>query len=422
MRVMVNCLPAGGPETGGGFTFVSGLLEALARIDGENEYILVVSDANRARFDFGRANFRCVTVPHAISHGALRVLSDSLLLPAMARSQRADLFFSPNDALPQGLRCRTIVGALNVIYYYPLSLSLWKSVNRRQRWRLKLQRAYYERKTPDALRRADRVLAISNETRNQILKHVPGVSPDRVAVIYPGVPGWIDAIERRAPEATARTISAAAAAGDAASDMAEVGQSAAVLAAVDLPAQEPHFLCVSALVPYKNFDRLIEAFADFVQHDESGHRLVIVGRAQYPSYQADLEALASRLGVRNRVEFRGFVSYAELAALYRATTGFFLLSTCESFGFPILEAMSSGAPVVVSDLSTLPEIAASAGATVDPADISRIASLMRRLATSAEWRSALRDRSLTRARDFRWDATAEQFLALAADALKDNTS
>jgi glycosyltransferase involved in cell wall biosynthesis len=413
MRVMVNCLPAGGPETGGGFTFVSGLLEALARIDGENEYVLVVSDANRARFDFGRANFQCVTVPHAITHGALRVLSDNLLLPAIAHSRRADLFFSPNDALPRGLRCRTIVGALNVIYYYPLSLSLWKSVNRRQHWRLKLQRAYYESRTPDALRRADRVLAISNETRNQILKHVPGVLPERVAVIYPGVPGWIDAAELRASAAAART----------ASDTAATGESAADVAASEPGAGHgPYFLCVSALTPYKNFDRLIEAFADFVQHDDSGHRLVIVGRAQFPSYQTDLEVLAGRLGVRNRVEFRGFVSYAELAALYRATSGFFLLSTCESFGFPILEAMSCGAPVVVSDLSTLPEIAASAGATVDPSDTRRISSLMHRLATSVEWRSALRDASLARARDFQWDAAAEQFLAVAADALKDNTT
>ncbi len=386
MRVMINCLAPQGPETGGGYTFLAGLLDQLSREDTTNEYFLITSSSNRRHFEFALENFRTITLPAVAVSPALRVAVENLVLPMLAARYRVDVFFSPNDALPPALACATVVGALNVLHYYSPELMMWSGVQRRESLKMRLQRTYYRQRTPNAMRRAHRVVAISQETRRQVLENVSGVGQDRVKVIYPGVPRWIS-------EAPARQ-----------SSIVEEESS-------------PFFLSTSAILPYKNFDKLIEAFATFVRTQSAPHRLVIVGREVYPSYQRELERLADRLGVRDRVTFPGFVDRDRLIWLYSHATAFLLLSSCESFGFPIVEAMACGAPVVVSHSSTLPEVATGAGIVVDPRDSSHLAEVMNRLATEPTFRQGLSERSISRAAEFRWDCAASAFVSVLAEAI-----
>lgn len=375
MRVMINTLAAAGAETGGGHTVISHLVRHLARIDPDNEYVLVVTSRNRPGFETGAPNVRLLTLPELVDRAPVRLLVDNVMLPRLARRQRVDVFFAPNDALPPGLSCRAVVGALNLIYHQPRAIMRWPGASPWERWRLSLQWRYYGAKTPRAMRRADRVIAISEETRREVIANTPGIDPGRVRVIYPGVPSAFGA---------------------------------PVAGGARVAADSPYVLTTGAVVPYKNLDKLIMAFARLRRRGGTLSRLVVVGRAPYPSYRRVLDAVVGREGVSGAVEFRGFVPTDELAALYRGARVFALLSSCESFGFPVLEAMACGTPVVVSNRSSLPEVVGDAGLTVDPDDVEAVARTLGRVLEDDDVRADLARRCRARAESFSWERAATE--------------
>jgi glycosyltransferase involved in cell wall biosynthesis len=103
------------------------------------------------------------------------------------------------------------------------------------------------------------------------------------------------------------------------------------------------------------------------------------------------------------VRFLGYMPDETLAVLYRLTSVFVFPSLYEGFGLPPLEAMASGAPVVTSNVSSLPEVAGDAAVLVDPYDPRSIADGIRRVLAEPELQAALRERGLRRAGEFSWE-------------------
>jgi glycosyltransferase involved in cell wall biosynthesis len=108
------------------------------------------------------------------------------------------------------------------------------------------------------------------------------------------------------------------------------------------------------------------------------------------------------------VRFLGFVSDETLAALYRLATVFVFPSLYEGFGFPPLEAMASGTPVIASNLSSLPEVLGDAAVLVDPYDANAIADAMRRVLIDQDLRRELRQRGYARVQAYSWEEAARQ--------------
>lgn len=384
MRIMVNTLAASGVDAGGGYTILSNLVPKVVSLDRENDYLLLVTSRNRAGFEVSGPNVKYVVLPEWIHRNPLRLLADNFVVPALAKRHNADVFFSPTDTLAPQIRCASVVGALNLIYHQPMELCSWNSASRRERLHLRLRQVYYRAMTPRAMLRADRVMAISEETRRVVLASVPALEPSAVDVIYPGVPAALFSTDATDAEANG---------------------------ADEPPSRRaPFVLSTSAISPHKNFDKLIEAFATAVRRLDIPHDLVIVGRAYYRSYEEQLRNLAARLGVGDKVTFRGFVPIGELIGLYRTATAFALLSSCESFGFPALEAMAFGAPVIVSNRSSLPEVVGYGGLSVDPDDINAVAKTLGRVLLDEQLRNELSRSGRNRSGDFSWETAAVQLI------------
>jgi alpha-1,3-rhamnosyl/mannosyltransferase len=177
--------------------------------------------------------------------------------------------------------------------------------------------------------------------------------------------------------------------------------------ALELP--EPGFvLAVGTLEPRKNLPRLVEAYRSLPLDLQNVHPLVVVGAEGWRSGQT-LDALRS-LGTRCRL--LGHVSDEELADLYRRCAVFCYPSLGEGFGLPVIEAMAAGAPVVTSNVSSLPEVGGDAVEYVDPRSVDSIASGLERLLRSPERRSELAALGRARADAFSWGATAAAVVEL----------
>jgi glycosyltransferase involved in cell wall biosynthesis len=205
-----------------------------------------------------------------------------------------------------------------------------------------------------------------------------------------------EALVKRFPRATGRTVVAPLGVTPGLSDQLDAAETAA------LPS--PGFvLAVGTLEPRKNLPRLVDAFRSLDEQLQREHPLVVVGALGWETGPT-LSALHS-LG--NRATMLGYVSDAALAELYRRCAVFCYPSLGEGFGLPVLEAMAAGAAVLTSDLSSLPEIGGDAVEYVDPHNEVSIANGLRRLLSNEALRTKLGQRSRERAQEFSWEQFAE---------------
>jgi len=233
---------------------------------------------------------------------------------------------------------------------------------------------------PRGLRRANVILADSQATRNDLARLL-AIDPARVELVYPGVEPRFCPLPTATTEPVRRRLS--------------------------LP---DHFvLFVSTLEPRKNLVRLLEAFAQIVQTDNSNLHLVIAGRRGW--LYEDIFAAIDRLQLHARVQLLDYVHDKDLPALYNLAAAFAYPSIYEGFGIPPLEALACGTPTVVADNSSLPEVVADAAVLVSAEDVGSIASGIARVVSDAALRARLRAVGPAQARKFTWEQAAKHVLA-----------
>lgn len=235
-----------------------------------------------------------------------------------------------------------------------------------------------------AVRRARRIIAISDATRTEIEHRFPAAA-SKVRVVH------LAADPRFEPVA--------------ATDMDRVRDT------YDLPRR--FVLFVGTIEPRKNLARLLDAFERI--QEQVPHTLAIAGGKGWKD--GSIRARLQRLADAGRARSVGFVADADLPALYSAAEAFAFPSVYEGFGLPVVEAMGCGTPVLTSSVSSLPEIAGDAALLVDPFSVDDIATALRRLCLDADLRAHLRAAGLARARSFSWERTAEQTIAVYEDAM-----
>jgi glycosyltransferase involved in cell wall biosynthesis len=233
------------------------------------------------------------------------------------------------------------------------------AVRRRYRARLEL------------IRQADRILAISTATKEDVVKRL------RVPAAQVTVAGGGVGDRFRHPENLA---DARAAAGKAVSGL------------------EPgYILYTGGIEPRKNVRRLLEAYAALPGGVRAAHQLVIVCSV-LPEERRRLEADLARLGISARVLFPGYVADPELVALYQACHLFVFPSLYEGFGLPVVEAAACGAPVLVSGTSSLVELVPKE-AQFDPYDVTSITAALERALRDESFRNVLHPENLPSWRD-----------------------
>lgn len=220
------------------------------------------------------------------------------------------------------------------------------------------------------LRRADSLLAISASTRDDAVK-ILGLPPEKVEVIYPGVaPGFFEASSDGARR---------------------------------LGLTRPYALCVGTIEPRKNVATLLDAWRHVPARLKEQFDLVVAGPYGWGG-RSMLERLKTEPGVR----YLGYVAEEELPALTAGAAIFVYPSLYEGFGLPVAQAMAAGVPVVTSNVSSLPEVAADAGLLVDPRSVSELASAVSRLLDSPPLRADLAAKARRSAGRFRWEVCAER--------------
>lgn len=173
----------------------------------------------------------------------------------------------------------------------------------------------------------------------------------------------------------------------------------------------PFVLAVGTLERRKNIARLVDAFGA-VAADHRDVRLVLAGADGDDRTRIDASVDALPAPIRERVLLTGYVDARTRSWLVRNAQVLAYPSLDEGFGFPLLEAMSAGTPVVASTAGSIPEIAGAAAVLVDPEDVDALAHALGRTLTDSALRDALIEAGSTRVASFRWDDTAAHLVAL----------
>jgi glycosyltransferase involved in cell wall biosynthesis len=177
-----------------------------------------------------------------------------------------------------------------------------------------------------------------------------------------------------------------------------------------LPSPLPFIFCLGAEDPRKNTLRLVRAYLQLLNEYGIRENLVISGYKNWEGSESHLAVVDA--GVEDRIRFLNFVGIDELARLYRTATVFAYPSLYEGFGIPILEAFSSGCPVIASNVTSIPEVGGNAALYFDPLNESEIAQTLLQVLNDANLRNSLKELGYARASQFSWKNTAQQTLAV----------
>ena len=354
-------------------TYIRNVVRTLAGLDRESEYFLIGLPARVAECGPLPENFH--SVPLADLENTLK---GCIEFRAIVRRLNCDLVHIPHPFwIPRGLPCPYVLTVHDLLDHM---YGARDRSNVRRNLQLQLTRR--------ALRKAARLLAVSQFTKSEITRKfaVPG---ERIEVVY-------NAIDERFLRGHA-------------------SQADRDLIAERYQVNYPFLLYAGAIRPHKNVVRIIEAFSALKTELEKEEqlpdlKLIIIGDDL--SGHPGLRRTVVRSGVQNDVRFLGFVPIEVLRIFYDVAKIFVFPSLYEGFGLPPLEAMAHGTPVVTSNSSSLPEVAGNAALLVNPENVFEIQRALQRALLDPALRARMKQRGYEQAQRFSWTSSVERILAI----------
>lgn len=382
----VRCLAEG--KRTGVEEYTLGLLKELFARDTENEYILFFNAWRKSVPDFTwieaypQVTLRVFRYPNKLLNLALWYFR----YPKLDRLLGGvDIFFLPNLNFAAVSRdCRLVVTAHDLSFeLFPETFS-WKQ----RLW-------HYLIDFRRLARTADRVIAVSRSTRADLMTEY-GVADERIVVIPSGVDPRFAPMDRNSPE----------------------------LMRVKEKYYLPYrfILYLGTFEPRKNIRSIIEAYETLRQTGGptvEKYELVIAGT---PGWKCeDVREATQASPYREHIHFPGFIADADKVALYNLASVFVYPSFYEGFGFPPLEAMACGVPVIVSHTSSLPEVVGQAGLMIDPYQPDELYRAMREILRDPGLLASLIREGKAQASGFSWSVTADRTQTLFASLVKDRS-
>jgi glycosyltransferase involved in cell wall biosynthesis len=248
---------------------------------------------------------------------------------------------------------------------------------------------WFDRLAMKGLKRADRLIAISQHTKTTLIEAL-GCPAEKIEVVLYGV-----------DHAVFRPL--------------QVPRGFHSRYGLDEGCR--YVVYVGAESPRKNLPRLFRAFA-VLREQMPDVRLVKVGAPEYMAQFRQLQQLVQDLDLQPYVHFIDHPPEEDLVAFYSMAHVFAFPSLYEGFGMPPLEAMACGTPVVCSNAASLPEVVGDAAIMIDPYDVDALADAMHRVLSDPDLHHDLRQRGLERAAEFTWQRTARETVAVYREVLR----
>lgn len=229
---------------------------------------------------------------------------------------------------------------------------------------------------------ADHIITISNFTKQDIIKQY-GISREKITAVHPGYNS--DIFRPVKNDSKIKKVQ----------DKYKIS--------------EKYLIFIGTIQPRKNLLRLIESFSKI-----DDLQLVIIGKSSGEGRQGwmygDILRRPQELDIEERIIFTGFIPNEDLVCLLNGAVAFILPSLWEGFGIPVVEAMACGVPVIVSNVSSLPEVVGKAGLLIDPKSVNQIEQSIRLISTDTKLRLNKSKQGLEQAKKFSWVKMAKSVL------------
>lgn len=379
MRIGVDALFEDAVHGTGGVTYLRNVVCEMAKVSPDDQIIVFVeNDAMAKLVGSGLPN---VEIKHRGSGGnaVARALMQQVGLAYDSWRMKLDVLLSPGNVASLLCPVPVVLVIQNRLQYVGLD---------RDGYRLQpvgAIRSIYKRILGKlSLHKAKRILAVSTELADHLVRSV-GAPAAVIRVVHLGVD--LDRFSNAGPR-----------------NNPAIGSPSTILN-------------VGRLLPSKNQDTLVRAFALLKRKIDTPCRLMIVG-SDFNNQLHALRHLAESLGVQNDVTITGFRSHDEIPQVYATASLYVHPSLVESFGFPVIEAMASGVPVIVSNKTCLPEISGGAGIVVEGTDVQELAAAMARVLTDTDLAGDMVRRGLERAKQLSWKRTARETLVAMREVVK----
>lgn len=379
MRIAINTLPLYKTKVGMG-RYIVELVNRIPILDKENTYFIYLSEKNQKFFTIKSENVVFKKVPKFFTLPFAKICWEQIILPFLLVKENINLYHAPGFVLPliKQEKIKYVVTIADMTFFthpkYHLQRKMW----------------YFRAFIPSTLKKANKIITISENTKNNIVSLFP-ISPQKIVAIP-------------------------LAADDMFTDKARViaWQEKEILQKYNI--KKPYLLFVGMLEPRKNITGILHAFEMLNEQDKKEITLVIVGKKGW--MYDDIFRYVKVHNLENNVLFTGYVQDNELPALYKNAVCFLYPSFYEGFGIPVIEAMACGCPVITSNTSSLKEISGEAAILVEPSDTNAIKKAIIEIITNTKKRKELSIKGKRQTKQFNWQKMAKETKELYSVVLK----
>ncbi len=363
MRIAINTrlLLRNQLEGMGWFTYE--IAKRLVAQHPEHQFFFLFDRKYDTRFMFGK-NVKALIVPPMARHPILFYLWFEWSLPFVLAKHKIDVFLSPDNF------CSLRTKVPTVLVVHDLAFQHFPAQIRKRELR------YYLKFMPQYIKRADRIVTVSQFTKQDIM-HTYGVANEKIAVACNGVR----------------------------SHFRPLSDAEKVATQLEYSAGNPYFFYVGSVHPRKNVARLIAAFEQFKQTVPNEMKLLIAGRMAWKT--SAVKAALDDATHKKDIVFLGYVADEKLPLLLGTARALIYVSLFEGFGVPILEAMHAEVPVIASNTSSMPEVAGDAAILVDPNSMETIADALQKIYEDEALRKALIEKGKVQRTHYSWEKAAD---------------